>query len=208
MNPPVIIKKEPGQEPRPDGPRNAPLTYVGVVNHEGVKRDVKKELSEQVATADNNTPLPPSTAKGTAHSTVNSSRKRVASSPNVANVVFNCGTCRCRLSSKQTLLWHMNVHDGIKPFECDICHNSFPTPNLLQNHRDASHDSSVVYSTASFMCETCGCRVRHAQELVWHMNIHNGIKPFECDICHLSFAIPFMVRNHCRSAHPQEKVET
>ena len=208
VNPPVIIKKEPGQQPRPDVPRNAPLSNVRVINHEGVKSDAKKELSEQVATADGKTLLPSLTAKGTSHSTVNSSRKRVdRSSPNVANADFDCGTCGYRLSSKQTLLWHMNVHAEIKPFECDICHNSFHTPNHLQSHRRASHDSSVIYSTSSFQCETCGCRLRAAQNLVWHMNIHNGIKPFECDICHLSFAIPFMVRNHRRSAHPQEKVE-
>uniref|UniRef100_A0ABD2X3B1 C2H2-type domain-containing protein n=1 Tax=Trichogramma kaykai TaxID=54128 RepID=A0ABD2X3B1_9HYME len=83
------------------------------------------------------------------------------------------GCAHGNLGSKQRL--KNIIHDGNKPFDCEICHKSFGLNTSLQRHIKAVHDRSKP-----FQCDICHKSFGYKGDLNKHISsVHDRIKPFD-----------------------------
>ncbi|TIA90093.1 hypothetical protein E3P81_02604 [Wallemia ichthyophaga] len=52
---------------------------------------------------------------------------------------FSCPTCQAKFTRKQHVYRHMRTHTGEKPYECEICNESFSRSDLLSRHQSKCH---------------------------------------------------------------------
>ncbi|KAE9524532.1 hypothetical protein AGLY_014582 [Aphis glycines] len=76
-------------------------------------------------------------------------------------------------------------------FECDKCARMFPTKRFMAQH----------LATDKRKCQMCCKRFRHVSNLVNHVRVHTGEKPYTCAVCRRSFAQVGNLRTHVRGVH-------
>ncbi|GFN74932.1 Zinc finger protein 728 [Plakobranchus ocellatus] len=102
---------------------------------------------------------------------------------------FSCNFCMNTFRFKSSLDEHINVHTGEKPFECEMCHQKFPSLSSKENHRYLVHVRGYLH----FKCVICDKKFpskfsrethylkKHTQE---ELSTHNiVVKMLACDIC-------------------------
>ena len=72
--------------------------------------------------------------------------------------------------------------------------------NLTANTKPNSH-SKVKKNV---LCPVCGKAFRHEADLRDHFVNHTGEKPYQCDICHISFGFRSTLYCHKKSNHVTE----
>lgn len=88
---------------------------------------------------------------------------------------------------------HQKTHDETRPFQCDICLARFKRNSVLQFHK-SSHKKEYP-----FKCSKCSGRFTLRRTLQSHIKrIHEGIKPFFCNICQKYFSQKSNFEEHKR----------
>ncbi|XP_052792984.1 zinc finger protein 184-like [Mya arenaria] len=142
---------------------------------------------------------------------------------------FLCQECGKSFTKKHTMLQHMNVHKGLRPFVCQVCGKSYAYESALRDHKTVhsqekkfvcSHPScgkafnqrstlnahrAIHKETKDFKCETCGRGFTQKQALQRHERAHDGFRPFQCKLCRRNFGDPSVVRRHLQSVHKINK---
>ena len=94
-----------------------------------------------------------------------------------------CHICDRMFSIKKTLENHIEaVHGGKKPYKCEICDQCFTQSSGLSGHVQRVHEEKKI------KCSICGVMISKGYFKVHMYSIHEGKKPFNCDICESSFA--------------------
>ncbi|XP_054167599.1 uncharacterized protein LOC128964968 [Oppia nitens] len=103
--------------------------------------------------------------------------------------------CDKRFKSSNELRVHRERHSGVRQYRCDVgdCNKSYTTHKCLQQHK-RSH-------TRPYQCSWPACEFRCGSSvtLEYHMNGHQGIKPFKCHFhgCDCSYSSRASLRVHC-----------
>ncbi|CAF4955876.1 unnamed protein product [Pieris macdunnoughi] len=109
---------------------------------------------------------------------------------------YICEHCGKGFKSRHILNYHMNLHNGVTPFKCEVCSKAFYSRTLLRNHFVVVHSDQ-----RPFVCDTCGVALKTKGTLHKHNRIHSGEKPFKCDVCDKAFAFKTSRRLHYEGVH-------
>ncbi|GFR85554.1 zinc finger protein 234 [Elysia marginata] len=102
--------------------------------------------------------------------------------------LYRCTVCAKTFTARSMCQQHMNVHIGVKPYNCELCVEKFYTDKEKKLHKYEKHSGEFP----GFMCKICGemCRsaigreshyLTHTAEEREHHNV--VIQMAKCDIC-------------------------
>ena len=124
---------------------------------------------------------------------------------------FQCHLCETErfFGFSGDLKRHVNaIHLKLKPFQCDLCKISFSERGSLKHHIKVIHKGERTEPKKKFQCPHCenerffGC----SGDLKRHVNaIHLKLKPFQCDLCQVSFSEKGTLKHHIEVIHIGEK---
>lgn len=113
---------------------------------------------------------------------------------------YKCPQCTYQTHLRSRFLRHLNVHTGVKPFQCDICNKPFREKHNLKLHIKTTHE---VTREKHYKCPQCSFRTYHKHNLRQHMNTHGDVRPFACDVCSLKFTQKSHLKSHIKAKHSE-----
>ncbi|KAL1500761.1 hypothetical protein ABEB36_006207 [Hypothenemus hampei] len=112
---------------------------------------------------------------------------------------YVCHLCQKRFINGGHLHTHMKTHTGEKNHICAACNKGFATAQQLTKHTIAIHTSERPY-----VCSYCSKRFANSSNLNTHIKIHTGEKNFHCEVCGKTFSTKAQLLQHHR-VHTGEK---
>lgn len=115
---------------------------------------------------------------------------------------YRCNFCNAVFKRAFTRKCHENRHTGLTPYECELCEEKFPSPNLRNHHRMKAHTKDTVSEPPTdrcpqvgtgtdglkkYKCSYCSRSFRLMFQKEYHENLHKGVKPYKCDGCDKRF---------------------
>lgn len=100
-----------------------------------------------------------------------------------------CGVFRASLVN------HMRVHTGEKPYKCKFCEQGFKDKGTCNRH-ERTHTGEKPFN-----CKYCDKSFNQSTFRNEHMLIHTGEKPHECVICSMTFRTSFLLKTHHVRTH-------
>lgn len=145
-------------------------------------------------------------------------------------ITTKCELCETVLPRKD-MKFHMNDHNGVRPYACDQCDKAYSSPwkrarhikvvhvdqllscdqcgvtfkckMNLTRHLRTSHATDAA-ALVAVVCTVCQRKFSCRDSLKRHMMVHTGERPFVCTICSKTFTNTFNLKTHSRR-HTQEK---
>ena len=112
---------------------------------------------------------------------------------------YKCEDCGARFFTSSNLSTHIKKVNCLKLDKdriCPDCGVVFKSPLALHNHRKLSTKGSCGMEDKPFGCTICNQHFSKESRLEYHMQIHNGEMPFQCQSCGLKFKFESGVKNH------------
>ncbi|KAJ8708477.1 hypothetical protein PYW07_010602 [Mythimna separata] len=101
-----------------------------------------------------------------------------------------CKICHKILANRITYEHHMQRHSNCK-YICDQCGKGFPVLTEMHMHQIARHGVGPY-----LQCDHCPYKAPRKLDLIEHLRLHTGERPFTCEKCGLTFRRRAIWRNH------------
>ena len=109
-----------------------------------------------------------------------------------------CHLCGSQFKKKRNLDQHIHtVHEGNKDFKCESCGKDFALMGTLNQHKKLVHEG-----IKEKVCTLCGKQMGTGGQLKAHMDIHLGLRRFQCKFCEKVFRGSSGRKKHMLKSHP------
>ncbi|XP_017047255.1 zinc finger and SCAN domain-containing protein 21 [Drosophila ficusphila] len=105
---------------------------------------------------------------------------------------YFCSKCSKSFTTKNSLNYHMNSHNGTKPFKCKVCGRGFTDPNALRRHQGL-HDKFPYH------CDICSKGFLLRCKLTEHQLVHTAERPHWCEFCDVHYRQKYNLNKHYNS---------
>ncbi|XP_011153896.2 zinc finger protein 568-like [Harpegnathos saltator] len=166
----------------------------------GVRFAVKTDLETHVRTHVHGTPFSCSQCSRTFNHKGNYKRHLISHlDPEGRHLPkYPCKVCGKRFLNNRTLITHIRVHTGERPYSCEVCGKSFSQQGNLLNH------ARIHSNPRSYSCDVCNKSFNQRATLKDHRLLHTGEKPHVCNVCGVAFTFSAALRRHMWS-HTNKK---
>lgn len=144
----------------------------------------------------------------------------------IKSAEFPCDICGKKLFYRRTLLLHMRMHSGLKPYKCEYCNKAYTSKHSLNAHliseknlrkfacsycgKRYNFNSDLIihvkqrHESRQFSCHVCGKKFGLLKYLKDHSTIHSQVKPFNCEKCKMGFRLRKFLIRHNKKYHSTE----
>ena len=115
-----------------------------------------------------------------------------------------CSICGIHCKNSQFLEWHMNEHQGIKPFVCSECDMAYHSPLSLRHHKNNFHMKAKPKVNCPICPEVLKCHKSRSPEetIEKHKQYHHsGKETVQCDQCPFGSKVEKEVEAHISRCH-------
>ena len=116
---------------------------------------------------------------------------------------YCCSICSFKSKEKSVMTTHIQIHSGVKPFQCRICQMSFDSLTGLIKHKrihTSNEPNKRVHTKVKlykrFKCNLCNSSFITNQDLKRHLSIHAEGKSYKCLFCNLTFIKKLDLKRH------------
>uniref|UniRef100_A0A1B0ES55 C2H2-type domain-containing protein n=2 Tax=Lutzomyia longipalpis TaxID=7200 RepID=A0A1B0ES55_LUTLO len=125
---------------------------------------------------------------------------------------FPCTLCKATCPSQEILDLHIEAHKTGKPFSCQKCGKDFTRKYHLERHLthtgcDRARPKVELPCECKYCKKSFNRKARtylRKEELVRHMEMHNGIKNYICETCNKRFTTRTALNSHLHIHQPVE----
>ena len=128
---------------------------------------------------------------------------------------LTCTVCAKEYRWHCRLIEHMRVHTREKPYKCKTCCALFSLKSNLVRHRKVQHTTGTAKQVcaicakkgsgksplADHTCAVCAQEFRYPSDLIQHMRVHTGEKPYKCETCCAAFSLKGSLNHHRKAQH-------
>jgi KRAB domain-containing zinc finger protein len=157
--------------------------------HDGTKRNTAVETSKEINTLK-----------------VNAKTTRINSNISASNYSHKCHLCTNSFQYNTVLVAHLqNVHNIVRPFQCEYCNTSYQTKTGLRLHQTKHHTKSTtkmnlkkhhISESYQLECNICHKTFKTKVTLHLHKKLHSKLGPYKCNVCHKEFKLKVYLTNH------------
>lgn len=115
--------------------------------------------------------------------------------------LYSCDECGKTFRRKFALQVHKKMHTFKKFVKCDICGQEFRFVSEVEKHKNKKHRYDRLINI--YKCSICGQRFPMLSHLSVHCHCHSlpDCKPFECDLCKMSYKTSLELKRHIFEKH-------
>ncbi|NWX14992.1 ZN408 protein, partial [Aegotheles bennettii] len=100
--------------------------------------------------------------------------------------------CNKDFRQQSNLREHLRLHTGEKPYKYRFCSDAFPKLPELRRHL-------ISHTGEAHLCTVCGKALRDPHTLRAHERLHTGERPFCCEQCSKSYTLATKLQRHQKS---------
>jgi KRAB domain-containing zinc finger protein len=118
------------------------------------------------------------------------------------DLAYKCDKCKYVTNHKAHFTRHLNSHDRLKPFSCNICGRAFTAKGTLMRHMKQVH---LKIKGSKYKCSECDYATDEKTKYTNHHRTHTKEKPFKCEKCDSDFSQKTNLNRHVKSVHQKIK---
>ncbi|XP_070199754.1 zinc finger protein 420-like [Littorina saxatilis] len=126
---------------------------------------------------------------------------------------FRCGVefkSKTRTTNVYNLEVHLNQHDGVRPYVCELCAKTFQSSRQYSQHKKEVHNyvhGAPPSQDSSLSCEQCSFKTHSQVRLKVHRKIHTTQREHICDVCGTILSCRVNLKHHKERMHDKRADE-